>query len=328
MKPISLIALLIAAPVCFAAVDGVVVNRTTGKPQAGVTVTLVKLGAGMETAGSTKTDSAGAFKIDASVTAGTPYLLQSQYEGVSYNKMLPPGSPTTGIDAEVYNASAKPVDTQVSQHMILLEPSDKALGVNESMIYQNSGKQTFSDPSGTLHFYVPPGAGDIVVQVKGPGGMPISRSAEKGKRPNEYVVNYPVRPGETTFNLAYSLGPVKTFESKILHGGGPVRIVVPKGVTLKADNLSNLGVEPRTQATIYEVKGNEYKAAIEGTGSLRAAAEAAGGGAPSESQPDDKIDEAKPRVYSRLYWVLGFAGAFLALGFAILYRAEPVERKR
>ena len=327
MKQIILTALLAAAPLCFGAVDGVVINRTTGKPEPGVALTLVKLGAGMEQAGAVKTDAKGAFHMDATLAADSPYLLQAQFEGVSYNKMLTPGSPATGLEAEVYNSSAKPVDTAVTQHMILLEPSDKALSVNESIVFQNSGKQTFNDPTGTLHFYVPSGAGEVSVQVKGPGGMPVTRPAEKGKRPNEYAVNYPVRPGETTFAIGYSLNATKAFQGKILHAGGPVRIVVPKGVTLKADNLSDLGVEPRTQATIYEVKGNEYKVAIEGTGSLRAAAEAATAPAASDA-PDDKIDEVKPRVYSRLYWILGFVAMFLISGFIILYRSQPVERKR
>lgn len=321
-----LLSTLLSTTMCFAAVDGVVINRTTGKPQPGVSVTLVQLGAGMKTAGTTKTDAKGAFHLDTAVEGAAPYLLQSLHEGVSYSKMLQPGAPTTGIEAEVFDASAKPVETAVTQHMILLEPSDKGLGVNESIIYQNSGKQTFANPAGTLHFYVPSGSGDVAVQVKGPGGMPITKPAEKGKQPNEYTVNYPVKPGETTFNIGYSLSPTTTFESKILHGGGPVRIVVPKGVTLAGDKLTSLGVEPKTQATIYEVKGSAYKAEISGTGSLRAAAEAAQAPAATDA-PDDKIDEVKPRIYTRLYWVLGFVSAFLMIGFAILYRSQPMERK-
>ena len=40
---------------CFAAVDGTVINKTTGKPQAGATVTLYKFGsAGMESVESVK----------------------------------------------------------------------------------------------------------------------------------------------------------------------------------------------------------------------------------------------------------------------------------
>src|SRR3982750_3361173 len=107
----KLLGLFLLAPICFAAVDGTIVNRTSGKPQAGATVTLVQLGAGMKTVASTKTDAKGAFHLDATREAAAPYLLQSLHDGVTYSKMLTPGSAATGIEADVFDASSKPVDT-------------------------------------------------------------------------------------------------------------------------------------------------------------------------------------------------------------------------
>ena len=57
-------ALLLLLPiVASAAVDGVVVNRTTGKPQPGATVTLIRLGNAMNTVGSVTTDAQGRFTM-------------------------------------------------------------------------------------------------------------------------------------------------------------------------------------------------------------------------------------------------------------------------
>src|SRR5258707_14413385 len=79
-----------------AAVDGTVTNGTTGKPQAGATVTLYKLGEnGLESVESVKSNAEGKFRIEQNLQG--PRLLQSAYAGVTYNRMLPPGAPTSGV---------------------------------------------------------------------------------------------------------------------------------------------------------------------------------------------------------------------------------------
>src|SRR5437879_13768038 len=87
--------LLLIASIAFAAVDGTVTNRTTGKPQAGATVTLYKLGQnGLESVQSVKSDAEGKFRIDQDLKG--PRLLQSAYDGATYNHMLPPNAPSIG----------------------------------------------------------------------------------------------------------------------------------------------------------------------------------------------------------------------------------------
>lgn len=86
---------LLAIPL-FAVIDGSVINRTTGKPQRGATVTVYKLGtAGIESLESVKTDAAGRFSFTADPGPG-PALLQGAWDGVTYNKMLTPNTPRTG----------------------------------------------------------------------------------------------------------------------------------------------------------------------------------------------------------------------------------------
>jgi hypothetical protein len=319
---------LLSAAGMFAAIDGTVTNQTTGKPQPGATVTLIKLGGGMETVGSAKSDPQGKFTIAQDLQAGTPYLVQTLYQGVSYNKAIPPGSPANGLAVDVFDSTPNSGAAKVVQHMMLFEPSGTDVAVNETIIYSNAGKTTFDDPAnGTFRFYLPPAANGLVkVQVAGPQGMPISRDAVKTKEPNIYTVKYPVKPGETRFDLAYGMPAASpgTFEYKVMHGGDPVRIVAPKGVTLASDNLKDLGPEPRTQATIYQVVGNDVKFQFTGTGSLRAAAEAT-------QQSEDtgpSIEDVKPRIYARLYPVLGLAAFILILGFVLLYRSEPEAKNR
>src|SRR5260370_18392600 len=135
------------ASLASAAVDGVVMNRTTGKPQPGATVTLYKLSEnGLGSVESVKSDAQGKFRIDQNLQG--PRLLQSAYDGVTYNHMLPPGPPTAGVALDVYNSSKQPGSAKVMQHMVLLEPSGSEMAVSESFIWMNTGKTTFNDPQG------------------------------------------------------------------------------------------------------------------------------------------------------------------------------------
>ena len=309
-----------------AAVDGTVQNLTSGGGQANAVVTLMELGSGMNNVGSVKTDASGKFTFNVDMKPGSPYLIQALHQGVTYNQMLQPGTPASGISLNVYDASAKAPEAKVAQHMILLEPSGTELVVNESVIFNNTGKVTFQDPEGTLKIFVPSDVNTPVrLRITAPQGMPISREAEKGKAPNTYVVRYPIKPGETRIDLQYGMpaGNPAKFESRVLHGGGPVRIVAPKGVTLESAALSNLGPEPRTQATVWEVKGTEYAINISGTGALRDAGASASESAEASAQGESDtpgIDIIKARIYQRVEVIVALTLAMLAVGFVMLYR--------
>jgi hypothetical protein len=140
-------------------------------------------------------------------------------------------------------------------------------------------------------------------------------------------VRYPVKPGETRIDISYQLPPTASFKSRILHSGGPVRIIAPSGVALASENLTDLGKEPRTQASVYELKGREMAFNISGTGTLREAAaaqeqpEAAGGEAEGSN-----IASAPPLLFRRMEWVVGLIFGMLAVGFLMLLKAQPAGR--
>jgi hypothetical protein len=276
-----------------------------------------------------KTDAQGVFTIDSDMQPGAPYLIQAMHQGITYNRMLQPGSPASGIALEVYDASANVPEAKVAQHMILLEPSGTELVVNQSIVFNNTGKTTYQDPEGTLKVLVPEDvATPVQVRIMAPQGMPISRQAEKGSAPNTYVVKYPIKPGETRIDVMYAMpaGSPSKFSGKILHSGGPVRFVAPPGVTLEGPSLTGIGNEPQTGAAVYELKGTEYAMTIQGTGALQPAPAAASGGqaeaGASGEEQGGGIDVAKPRIYQRAGWILGLTFLMLAIGFLMLYRTE------
>ena len=317
-------AVLLAFP-AIAAVDGVVVNGTTGQPQPNDIISLVQPGqGGMQALGSTKTDAEGKFHFDRELQG--PTLLQALHAGVLYNKMMIPGTPTTGLQVQVYDSTNKPV-AKVAQHFIVLQPGASEMAVSEGILYQGDPRETYNDAAnGTLRFYLPPEAkGQVSVTINAPGGMPIQRPAEKTKEANVYKVDYPVKPGETRFDLNYVV-PITNplvFSGKILHAEGASDLVIPNGVTVKGDNIELAGQEPKTQASIYQIKGASYKVEVEGTGSLQPAA----AGSSDEDNGMPTIQEVKPKIYDRLYWILGMAFAILGLGSLLLYRSSTASSK-
>ena len=317
--------LLCCAPV-MAAVNGVVVNRTTGKPQAGATVVLNKFGqAGMEPVGQVKTDAQGKFSFDQELTQG-PHLIRTGWDGLTYNHMLTPGSATSNLTLDVYNSSKQPGGAKVSKHMILFEPAGGQVVVNETYLFENNGVTTWNDPDkGTLHFYLPAGAnGKVEINATAPEGMAISAPVTKTSLPDIYKVDFPVKPGETRFDLTYS-APYQdgsVYAGKIVTTDDNTYLIAPNGVTLKADNLTDLGQEPRTQAHIFGLKGNTYN--IQLTGGEVAAPDAPAADAAAGPQ----IEQIMPRINGQAKTILAIALGILGLGFALLYRKETNERGR
>ncbi len=316
-----LLSLVLLSP-GFAAVDGVVTNGTTGQPQPNAIVSLVQPGrGGMQTLFSVKTDAQGVFRFDKDVPPG-PILIQTLYQGVLYNQPVMPGGAASGMGVKVFEATNKPV-AKVSQHFIVLQPGSGEMAVSEGILYQGDPKLAYSDPvNGTFHFYLPPEAnGKVQVTINSAGGMPIQRPAEKTKQENIYKIDYAIKPGETRFDLNYTVPAAnpQTFSSKILHTEGASDLVAPQGVTLKGDDIELAGQEPTTQASVYRIKNANFSVQVQGTGALEPAA---AGAASDEDNGAPTLQEVKPRIYDRLYWILGMAFGVLALGSVLLYRTK------
>jgi hypothetical protein len=316
LKRFLLCSMLAIAP-AFAAVDGVIVNGTTGQPQPNTVVMLIQpTQAGMVTLGSTKTDGQGKFSFDNNDVQG-PRLIQAVFQGVQYNRMVPPGMPSTGMQIPVYASTNKAGTAKVSEHFIVLQPGEKDMTVSEGLLYTGDPTLTYNDPvNGSVRFYVPPEAQGLgSVTVNPAGGMPIQRPALKTKEPNVYKVDYPVRPGETRFDINYTMPTTNpmTFTDKEIHPEASSNLVVPAGVTAKSDDLVLAGTEPKTQASIYRIKNASFKVEVAGTGALQSE-----GSADDSGQP--QVQEVKPRIYESLYWILGMAFAILGLGSVLLAR--------
>jgi hypothetical protein len=322
---LALCFLLVSSVPAFAAISGTVINGTSGKPEAGITVSLLKMTLkGPQPAGETKADAQGAFKLDQSVEG--PTLVRATLDGVTYNHVLAPGMPSEGINLEVYNASKEPGSAKVSKHMLLFEPTGQQLVVNEAFIVSNAGKTAWNDPAdGTLHIFLPPTiSGQAQISATPPGGQPLQQVAQKTGKPDIFKINFPMRPGETrvdvTYNTPYKQG--EAYAGKVPSRDDNTYLIVPEGVTMKADDLSDMGQEPRTKAHIYGLKGTEYKVELTGTVSQRNT-DSDTSGADTSGQP--QVQQIMPRVYTQTKLILPLALGILALGFILLYRMPDKE---
>jgi hypothetical protein len=326
---------LLTGALAHAAIDGTVINGSTGKPQAGATVTLYKVGGnGPESIQSVKSGADGKFLITAD--AQGPRLVQAAFDGAVYNHMIPPGMPASDVKIEVYPSSTKPGTAHVEQHMILLEPDGQNLNVSESYVYKNDSKTTYNDPAnGTLRMWIPAAGQETAeVNVLSPGSVPVRRAPQKTNQPNVMKLDFPVLPGESRVDVSYTIPFTSPgdFDVKTFYKGSGTKLVAPVGVTMKADGMKDLGQEPRTKATIYGIDAPAATIHVEGSGALsrsQAAESDSGGGGGDQG----RLMQIMPRLYESSDPTAGFFGAvtavkwilipalgILGLGFVLLYR--------
>lgn len=341
--------LLLCASLASAAIDGAITNGTSGKPQSGATVTLFQTtNQGPQNLGSVKSDAQGKFAFTQDVQPGVgggPLLIQAVYGGVQYNQTITPGQPTSGVNIPVYESSKNPGEAKIAQHFFVLEPSPQGtMQVTEGFLYQNDGKTTWNDPDrGTLQFELPPAAqGKMEINVTAPNGLPIRRAADPlGGKPNQYKLDFPIKPGETRVDLAWSMpfNSPGVFQDHILSKAGVLRTVAPAGVEFKGPDVTAIGTVPDTKATVYAVKGPDLQIDVEGTGLFNTPDESGGGNGGAGSGSGQSIAENFPKLYGLLAanasfldsilavkWVLLTVLGMLALGFTLLYRkGDPLE---
>jgi hypothetical protein len=313
--------IVLYASSAFAAVNGIATNGTTGKPQAGVSIDLVQPGAnGMQALGQAKSGADGSFNIDVNIPPG-PALLRSTYLGVTYTQAIPPGTPTTGVKVNVFEASATPPAQMETQHLILIEPSATTLRISETFFTRNTSTTTYQDTvNGSVRLYLPQGVPDGLKVSIDSTGVPIQRPVEKGSQPGQYKINYPLKPGETRFDMEYSLPASATFSGKVFSNDPPTKLVTPGTVTLSGDGITDLGQEQQTQARVYTFKGNSFKVGILGVGAIRGP-ETSEPPAPAEESGAPKCcQEVQARVNTQMAWVLGLSLTILLLGGTLLFR--------
>jgi hypothetical protein len=182
---------------------GTVSNGTTGKPAAGDDVILLSLGQGMEEAGRTKTDAQGKFSLDLGGPAG-PHLVRIVHQGVTYHRMAPPG--TDSVDVQVFDVAKKIEGIKVAADLMYVQAKGNELGITRIFSVSNDSKPPRTQMNDhNLEFYLPEGAQIDGADAQTAGGQPVNSAPVPQAEKNRYAFIFPLRPGETQFQVTYRL---------------------------------------------------------------------------------------------------------------------------
>ncbi|MCZ2154800.1 MAG: hypothetical protein LC114_13005 [Bryobacterales bacterium] len=313
--------LLLSAAAVFAQVSGVATNKTTNKAQPGVKVTLKLMSeaGGSTVVQSTTTNAEGRFTF-----TGAPsgiYALESEFEGVKYTQIVPPMLPKDNIQVSVYDTTNAASALNIEQHIFFLEPGASQMMVSETYVLSNGTERTYRNPaSGTIRFYLPPEAKDIVqTTITAPGQHPVPYTAERLRNSDLYRVDYPIPPGESRIDLNYIVpyeGGTGTFRTVNPYESVKTRLVLPPGVEAEGASLTPLGVEPRTKAQIFEAPGKEIEIRLSGTGMI---ADPNAGGESAEGD-SPQVESSLPPIFANIKLITAAGGLALFFAFLLLYR--------
>jgi hypothetical protein len=289
-------ALLVSATFARAeTLSGAVTNATTGKPAAGDDVVLLDLTQGMNEAARTKTDAQGRFSFDVPPAAG-PRLVRVNHQGVNYfpaGGPIRPGATTTQV--QVYDVAQKLDGVAENVRVMRLQADQSSLQVTELIAVKNSSappRSLMADR--TYQIMLPEGAVIDESVAQSPGGMPVNSSpVPDDKKKGNYYFVFPLRPGETRFQISYHLpySGEATLKPKINGRLEHFAVMFPKSMEFgsKVQGMySPVNDDGQQNATLQVATGvtpdKDLSFRVSGTGTLADQQTAQGGG--GEQQAD------------------------------------------
>jgi len=325
---------------------GTVTNGTTNKPAAGDEVILINLASGMDIAGSTKVDASGKFSF--SITGGPgPHLIRAIHQGVTYHQMAPPG--TNSVDLNVYDVAQKVAGLSVTADVFRFQADNSTMqGVRLFVVNNTSSPAKTQLNDHNFEFFLPVGSKLEQVQARAPNGQPIAAEAVPQSEKNKYALNFPLRPGETQFQLEFTLpytGEIK-IDPKLQYPAEHFVVVLPKSIQFKAANPPSFQSEPdptQSGSTVEVAKetkvGQPLAFTLKGTGVItESPAETASNASQQQDQPAPGPSQAgdsrpggglgppieAPDALQQYRWpiLFGFA-VLLAIGGWVVTKRQP-----
>ena len=338
------VTLLFAACASAATLTGTVTNRTSDKPSAGDTIAVINTAKSMDEIAKATSDAKGGFHVE--VPDNGQILLHITHHGAEYFKSVPVG--TTSVDIDVYDSAAK-VDGVRGEAMVLraeTDPTGKMLTVAENFFVQNASTPPRTQyGSSTLDFYVPKGAqlGDAMASA--PNGLPTSVKVKTvDAAAGHYAFTFPVRPGETLFQVEYTLpySGKQPFSLKLGLPTGDVAVMLPRTMQFDGPAAFQAINDPQVTAQSYDdhqpVFAQPIEFTLSGSGQLpqeapqdrqAGGAQVAGGPQTTGERPGgglgvpvDPGDTNAP-LSKYKWWIVGGLGLALAAGAGILLKNAP-----
>ncbi|MGD0366053.1 MAG: carboxypeptidase regulatory-like domain-containing protein [Acidobacteriaceae bacterium] len=278
MKLISQFALFaaVALPVSLSAatISGTVTDRTTNKPAAGDTAVLLDLQQGMQESARTTIDAKGHYSFSVPDNAGM-HLVQVEHQKASYYGPVPPSTSVVNID--VFDVVPKVDGLHLYADVSRMETDPQGLSVTESYFIRNESKPPKTQLSThSFEFYLPQDAVLEGATATGPGGMAVSNSPVPMGDPGHYAFIFPLRPGETRFQIGYRIPYTgsATLHARVTLPAENIAVMLPKSMNFDGGkSFQVLGGEasgPGTQTWLATNVPPETPVAftVSGTGSM------------------------------------------------------------
>ncbi len=338
-------------------ITGTVTNKTTNKPASGDDVVLIRLSQGMQESNRTKTDARGRFSLELP-DAGV-HLVRVTHDKANYFRPAPPG--TTTVDIDVFNAAAKVdgIAGEADVMRIQTDESGKTLRVVQNFFVKNDSdppKTQFSDRP--FEFYLPAGAVVEGSAALGPGGMPVQASPVPLGDANHYAFIFPIRPGETRFQITYHVPYSGSLQiaPKLVLATDTIAVMMPKNMGFKAGpSTPYTAVNDEVNAQTFVARGvspsQPLEFTVSGAGQLprdsQQAATPGAGGDPGQGQGQTASNAGTAATDTRpggglgnpidpegtndpwakyKWWILGGLGLLLAGGAGVMLKRSPEAR--
>ena len=202
-------------------------------------------------------------------------MVRVTHGGVNYFPQggpIMPGATTAAVT--VYDTAKKVEPLNQTVEVDRYQSDGKQLQVIALFAIQNaSNPPRTMDSDKTFEFVLPAGAQLDSGDAKGPGGQPIQSPATETGQKNTYAFAYPLKPGETQFQIAYHLpySGEASFSPKPLADVQHFVVMLPKGMSFTPKNAQAFQNMPdKSGSTIMvatQVKpGQDLSFRIAGTG--------------------------------------------------------------
>jgi hypothetical protein len=282
----------------------------------------------------TKTDSQGHFRLTPPPVQqganGIGFLIRVNHKNVNYHRPAPPG--TTSVEISVYDPAEKIEALDESVDIMRMEADATNLRIVEMFAVSNNSKppKTLVN-SKSFEMVLPPGAQLEQALAAGPGGMPINTSPVPTSEKDHYAFVYPLRPGETRFQISYTLpySGTATIRPVILRPTENFAVSAPKSMQVSPASGSKLvpkGEEAGMAVYVAQnaKPGDPVAFTVSGTGSApldntgaQEADSAAPGGSPNRpggglGAPTNTPDP----LYKYRWWLMGVVAIALVGGAA------------
>lgn len=341
------LSIILFAPLALygAAISGVVHNKTTNQPDAGDEVVLIGLTRNMQELARTRTDATGHYTID--LPDAGMHLIRVDHEKAAYFAPVAPG--TTHVDVDVYDVGSKVTGVTTEADTLRLETDTQGLHVVESYFVSNASTPPRTQfGTKAYEIYLPASSQLDSAIAMGPGGMPVASSPVPSGDKGHYAFIFPIRPGETRFQVSYHLpySGSLSFQPHVSLPTANLAVIMPKSMQFSAGSTSFQPVndDPNAQTfVVRHVRPSQTPAfSVSGNGTLPAeVSQGQGSSAEADSSaPPPTASDTRPGIGLGVpidtpdplskykWWILTGVGLLLVVGAGLFLRSGNAATSR